>query len=202
MIRACIFDMGNVLVFFSHARMCEQVADLCGTSVDNIREFLMTSGVQNELETGRMSDEEFRTAISQKFDCPIDLKELKQAAADIFTLNDEIVPVLTALKQQGMKLILLSNTSNAHYEFIKREFQILEYFDDFTLSFDIGAMKPAPAIYEDAVRRAGIPASECFFTDDIQENITGAEQIGLHGAVFTDAASLKTALATHGIEIG
>ena len=199
MIRACIFDLGNVLVFFSHERMCQQIAELCQTPVERIYEMLMTSGLQNELETGRMSDNQFHAHCCSELNIDVSLIDLNRAAADIFWLNDDIVPILDGLKNAGMRLILLSNTSNAHFEFIKGEFDILKYFDDLTLSYEVGAMKPDPMIYADAVARSGFEPGECFFTDDIAENIVGAHAAGLQGCVFTDAKQLSAELANLGV---
>ena len=35
------FDLGNVLVYFDHERMCRQVADLVGVEARRIHDFLM-----------------------------------------------------------------------------------------------------------------------------------------------------------------
>ena len=51
----------------------------------------------------------------------------------------------------------------------------------------LGARKPDPAVYAAAVDRLGVPAGEVVFTDDLWENVHGAEAAGLP-AVFFDIA--------------
>ena len=201
MIRACVFDLGNVLVFFSHERMCQQIADVCGVTSERVFELLMNSGVQNELECGRISDEEFHAQFTQSLNAQVSLVDLKHAASDIFWLNSEIIPILADLKQNGMRLILLSNTSRAHFDFVQREFDFLHHFDDFTLSYEVGSMKPNQAIYRDAVEKSGFGAGECFFTDDIETNVEGARQLGLNAVAFRDVEGLRADLAQHGVAL-
>ena len=201
MIRACVFDLGNVLVYFSHERMYQQIADLCGVSAERVFDVLIGSGVQNELDCGRISDEEFHTQFTQAIGTQVTLPDLKQAGSDIFWLNEDVIPVLASLKQSGMRLILLSNTSRAHFEFVQRKFDFLQYFDGFTLSFEVGSMKPDRTIYRDAVGKSGCHADECFFTDDIEANAEGARQEGLNAAVFRDVDKLRADLAQHGVTL-
>lgn len=201
MIRACVFDLGNVLVFFSHERMCQQIAELCGVTTARIFDVLMGSGVLDDLECGRVSDEEFHAQFTQTIGVHVSLAELKQAASDIFWLNTDLIAVLASLKRSGMRLILLSNISRPHFEFVQREFDFLHYFDDFTLSYEVGSMKPDRAIYLDAIQKSGYQAGECFFTDDLEANAEGARQEGLNAAVFRDVDKLRTDLAQLGVSV-
>ena len=115
MIRTFLFDMGNVLVHFSHDRMCEQIGALCGRTGKELRPLLLDSGWQWDFERGRVSPDEFHTWFETTFHTSVDRRELARAASDIFTLNAPIVPVLDELKSRGYRLVLLSNTSIFHY---------------------------------------------------------------------------------------
>ena len=46
MIRTFLFDMGNVLVHFSHEKMCAQMGALCEKSAEEVRDVLFESGMQ------------------------------------------------------------------------------------------------------------------------------------------------------------
>ena len=50
-----------------------------------------------------------------------------------------------------------------------------------------------------ARRRAGCPAAECVFIDDLPANIEGAKRCGWQGIVYTDFADLKRRLAELGV---
>ncbi|MBM4076500.1 MAG: HAD family phosphatase, partial [Planctomycetes bacterium] len=61
MIRTFLFDMGNVLVTFCHERMCRQIGNVCGLSVDEVRKNLIASGLQWKFERGDVCPDEFHS---------------------------------------------------------------------------------------------------------------------------------------------
>lgn len=201
MIDAVLFDMGNVLVFFSHAVMCEQIASVCGCTVEDVRQVLFDSQWQHEFERGEISAEEFHHRWEKRLGHTIDGESLLRAACDIFVPNWEIIPVLRALKRQGKRLVLLSNTCVAHLEFVQRQSDILEEFDAMVLSYEVGCMKPDAAIYQAAIEKAGCPAARCFYTDDIGENIVAGRTHGLQAEIYTSVNELRMQLAARGIDV-
>src|SRR5690606_20453279 len=101
------------------------------------------------------------------------------AGSDIFELNSTIIPVLDALKSQGYRLVLLSNTCVSHFEFIWNEFEVLQRFDDYVTSYTAGAIKPDPAIFQCALEKIQCAPEEAFYTDDIVEYISQARLLGM-----------------------
>jgi putative hydrolase of the HAD superfamily len=198
-IRTFLFDMGNVLVHFSHDRMCAQIGALCGRTGGDIRNLLLDSGLQWEFERGRVSVEDFCLGLGKAAGFSFDLEALKFAGSDIFHLNEPMLPILDALRARGHRLVLLSNTSIAHFEFVQREYDVLERFDDFVLSYRVGALKPDEAIYRAALEAIHCPPGECFYTDDIAAYVEAARGYGLQAEVFTDATTLRDQLSRRGI---
>ena len=201
MIDTFLFDMGNVLVHFSHPLMCQQIAEVCGSSEEEIRRLLFDQGWENEFERGELTEAQFQTRLENHFRRPIDLPALVHAASDIFTLNAPMVPILRSLRRQGKRLVLLSNTSISHIEFVRREFEVLNEFDDFVLSYEVGAMKPQPAIFESALNKILCPPERCFYTDDIPAYIEAARLHGLQADVFTTPESLVGQLDRLGVVV-
>lgn len=201
MIDACLFDMGNVLVFFSHAVMCEQIAKVCDCTTDDVRRLLFDSRWQFEIERGEISEAEFHHRWEQHLGHPVDGPALLRAACDIFVPNWEIVPVLSALKQQGKRLVLLSNTCLSHIEFIRRQSNILQQFDALALSYEVGSMKPQPELYQAAIAMAGCAANRCFYTDDIEENVAAGKELGIHSEIYTNVSGLRSQLARLGVDL-
>ncbi len=193
-IKTCFFDMGNVLVHFSHERMCRNIATLCGWSEPETKKFLLDEGRQWKLERGEISEEQFHDDFCQATGKALDIDELRLAAADIFWLNESIVPVLHQLKAAGMRLVLLSNTSVTHLKFIERNFSVLELMDDRVTSFEAGALKPEDRIYEIAMSKAMCASDECFYTDDIEAYIRKAATFGIHARLYTTTERLLSSL--------
>lgn len=199
MIRTCLFDMGNVLVYFSHERMCEQLGRLGNLSGDQMRRLLIDSGIQWDYERGRLTPTQFHGWFQKAVHRDVPFDEVTRAGADIFWLNEPIVPVLDQLKARGLRLVLLSNTCSTHFDWVRDNFDVLQRFDACVTSCNAGAMKPEPAIYKAALREIECEPHECFYTDDIPKYVAAACQHGLLAEVFTDVPSLLGHLGQHGV---
>lgn len=193
--------MGNVLVYFSHQKMCENVADVCDVPVAQIQQHLLQSGLNARLERGEISEAEFHTEFETLLKKTVDVESLKHAAADIFWLNESIVPLLDELKNLGIRLVLLSNTSITHLQFIQQNFNVLDRFDAFTTSYEAGALKPDAPIYEDALSKANCPPNDCFYTDDIEDYVLGARGFGINAEVYTETSKTRHALQLLGVNV-
>jgi len=200
-IHTLLFDLGNVLVHFSHEKMCTQIGLLCGRSGAEVRTLLFDSGLQWEFERGQVSEREFHGRLERLVGSPLDFDALRLAGSDIFDLNPPMPSLLDQLRARGHRLVLLSNTSITHYDFVERRFHFLEKFDDAVLSFRVGAIKPEPAIFAAALKAIQCPPSECFYTDDIPAYVEAGRSFGLNAEVFTDAASLVRQLGARGIPL-
>ena len=201
MIRTCLFDMGNVLLHFSHDRMCQQLGALSGKTGDDLRRLLLDSGVQWEFERGLLSAEQFHRQFQELVGTMVDFQELIEAASDIFELNRPMAGILDSLRAMELRLVLFSNTSVWHYEFIRKRFDILDRFDECVLSFEVGAIKPEAEMYRAGLRAIRCAPHECFYTDDIPRYVEAARKYGFDGEVFTDSDGLIRQLVARGVEV-
>ena len=198
-IKTFLFDLGNVLLFFSHERMCDQMGELCGKPGPEIRELLIDSRQHLVYERGEMSEKEFHQWFQEVTSTRIPLTALRRAAADIFSENASMFPVLDRLKERGHRLVLLSNTNVSHIEYIREKYDVLERFDDLILSYEAAAVKPESPIFEEAIRRIDCAPDECFYTDDIPEYIDQGRALGLQAEVYTDTSSFLSQIEQRGI---
>ena len=201
MLRTILFDLGNVIVHFSHALMCEQIGVVLNRTAAEARAFLIDSGLMWDFERGRISEADLLAAVERELGIRVELARLSTACSDIFRLNEPIVPVIESLKRQGLRLVILSNTSRWHVDWIRRHWNVLDLFDDLVLSYEAGAIKPEPEIYEAALQAIRCAPGECFYTDDIPAYITKARDFGLQAEVFTDIDSLMTHLQARGVRV-
>lgn len=198
--KVLISDLGGVLVHFSHNQMCKQVAEVYGISYEKVRSIFF-EGKENEplgiqLERGNLTTQELHTYLSTVALQSVDLDAFLQAACNIFTPNREMITLIESLKKKSIRLILLSNTSEAHFTFIKKHFPFISIFDAFVLSYEIKACKPEEKIYLAALEAAGYPAADCFYIDDIAEYVFAAELLGIPSHIFTKIDQLLPHLNT------
>lgn len=201
MIKTFLFDMGNVLVHFSHERMCDQMGKLCARSGPEVRELLFDSGLQWNFERGFVSEDEFHKQFQTLSGQSMERAALIEAGSDIFWINQTLLPVLDVLKERGHRLVVMSNTSISHFQFVERQFDVLQKFDDFVLSYEVGAIKPEPQIYKAALDKIQCAPNECFYTDDISDYVAAGRTFGLQAEIFTDTANLRQHLHARGIAL-
>ena len=110
--------------------------------------------------------------------------------------------MVEALKESAFPIGILSNTCRAHWELVSKEYPLLsEAFSPVILSYEVNSMKPDPTIYLRAVEMAGCHMRKCFFVDDKQENVDGANANGMDAVLFTSATELRNQLTNRGVAI-
>lgn len=197
--KALLFDLGNVCLQFDHGRMIRQVADLFSTTPDEISAIVFAGTTFSEIERGDISDEELRETLCRQFDREVTREELLVAAADIFTPDPAMEDLLLELSGTDLPLILVSNTNAFHAEFVQREMSVLDHFDTLVLSYQVRAAKPETAFYEAAFAAAGCAPEECFYTDDIQDYIEAARNLGVDSVQFQGHDALRQELELRGV---
>lgn len=199
------FDMGNVLLSFCHERRRQQIAAEAGVTPEIVKQALFHSTAEPSVlwrfERGDLDETAVYEHFCRETGVRPDAAALWEAGCDIFGVLDETAALVERLARAGNRLGILSNTNPRDWEFIMRgRFPFLsQHFEHAVLSFEVGAMKPEAAIYAAAVERAGVPAAEVFFTDDMPENIAGAQAAGLDAVLFTNAAELERELRRRGV---
>ena len=99
------------------------------------------------------------------------------------------------LKAAGYSIYLLSNASTRFAEVAKQYYSILNVFDGIVFSAPLKLAKPDPAIYRYLFDTYQLKPEECFFLDDLAENIAAGQALGMNGLVFTgDIQTVKDAI--------
>lgn len=87
---------------------------------------------------------------------------------------------------QQVRLGVISNTNEPHYQHVRSMTDVFDLFHHQALSHRVGAMKPDPAIYREALHGIGYPADFCLFFDDREENVRAAIKLGMHAVQVTE----------------
>ena len=201
MLKTLIFDLGRVIVPFDFERGYRAMAERTGLEAAEVRARIVATGCVAPYETGLLETPEFVRTISEALEHPITVEEFQQVWSIIF-LPETLVPeALFVRLKERYRLVLLSNTNDLHFRFVRQRYPLLRHLDQYVLSYEEKAMKPDPRIYAAAIRAAQCDPGECFFTDDIPEYVAGARQAGIQAVQFTGYEPLLAALRSHGVEI-
>ena len=199
MIKAILFDLGNVIVPFDFKRAYAKLGPLCSCPVTEISARLRSTDLVRRFETGRIASEPFVGELSTLLGLKTTYSEFCDLWTSVF-FEDTLVSESLIVGLRGRhRLLILSNTNPIHFSMLKARYPVFRHFDDFVLSYQVGALKPEPEIYQEAIQRAGCRPDECFFTDDIAVNVEAARNHGMDAVQFLSAEQLEQELKARGL---
>jgi glucose-1-phosphatase len=103
---------------------------------------------------------------------------------------------------EGYRLGLLSNTDPIHVAHMESSFEFLRLFHARTYSCSVGASKPNPLIYREALRACRVSTEEAVYVDDIAVYVEAARRLGMSGIVYQSPEQLVADLRDVGIDVG
>jgi FMN phosphatase YigB (HAD superfamily) len=196
LVDAVILDLGNVLVFHDDRLLLERLAALGTSTPEAVRAAL--AGVWEPCNRGRLAGPALRDAVAAAAGVSLDDDAFAAVWSSHFRVHHEVLPLVERLLGR-VKLLLLSNTNATHVAWVRGQLPLLERFDDLVLSYELGLAKPEPAIFVEALRRAGTAPERTAFFDDVERYVTAASALGIRGHLFTDAGRFRQQLAALGL---
>jgi glucose-1-phosphatase len=195
--RAVILDLGNVLVFHDNGLLFRRLGARAGLSPVETEQRLSGAG-WTAANRGLLGAEGIRRDVCNALGVDLPAEEFNALWSSHFTVHEAVLPRVERLVGR-VKLVLLSNTNVLHVAWIKPRLPLLGRFDDLVLSCEVGLVKPEPAIYQEALRRAGCAPHEAAFFDDLPEYVQAANALGIRGHLFTTAQSFNAQLKALGL---
>ncbi len=183
--KAIIFDCFGVII--SNV-MGNWFIDHIGRTLKDKEEFSRLASLQ---DTGQASEWDINIELAKQAHSTPEIVE--KEIESYFKVNEELVVYIKELKERGYKLAILTNAS---HDFFDRKVYVQcpwfkEVFDCVVISSLIKMVKPNPDIYEHALQKLGVKASEAVFTDDGKKNVLGGQNAGIDSILFTDIETFK-----------
>ena len=121
---------------------------------------------------------------------PEDMEEeyLRRAVID-----RDMVAYIEELRK-SYRVCLLSNAQSDYLRKVFDREDLDRLFDRKVVSGDVRMIKPYPEIFEHLLKLECIAPDEALFIDDNPKNVEGARAVGMNAILYTDLASLKTAM--------
>lgn len=102
-----------------------------------------------------------------------------------FRLREGVVETLAELRRLGLRLGVVSNIDADQLEHLGTLARLRDHFDWLLSSDEAGSCKPDPAIFAEALRRAGCQPDEALFIgDSLPQDIAGANRAGLRSVLL------------------
>ncbi len=116
------------------------------------------------------------------------------AGADAWRLYPDALPILETLKRKGKILGIVSNWDSRLFG-ICEGLGLTSVFDFILASATVGAAKPHPLIFQEALKRSKVAPHEALHVgDSLKDDVQGARQAGIH-AVLVDRRGLRPSQA-------
>lgn len=193
MIKALIFDFGNVVVTNDWDYVCPE----------KDKEFTSYFGVTMQdfkrgwdaawplMRVGDVSEDEFwRLFLTKSGVHNIDIPHAKKLWRKYQSTLPGMIDLIIRLRN---RYILVGCTDNGKewVDYYKQTYYLDSYFDAIVCSADVKYHKPNPKIYEMAIEKTGVDPNEIVFIDDSTLPLEGAKKAGMHTLRFTNATQLE-----------
>ncbi len=195
MIKAIVFDFGNVLAFFDHERAIRRLLPHTHLTAEEIVALFYDNNLEYRYECGEVTTDDVFAVACDRGGLRCSRAEFVDSFCDIFWPNPPMADLVFRLKRNGYRLVLASNTNAAHYEHYREQFKgILCHFDAIAVSHEAGARKPHAKFFEHAHALAKCERHECVFVDDLGENVAAAAEFGWKAVQYAEFDELISEL--------
>jgi putative hydrolase of the HAD superfamily len=200
-IKAIIFDLGNVLVGFDHHIAVKRIQSHTLMPADKIYDLFFDSELTREFEKGKINPVEFFEKVKRALDLKISYEQFLPTWNGIFFRKPETEEFIRSLSH-GLTLVLLSNINKLHYDYCIDAFSSsisLFDFDKVIPSCATGFVKPQKEIYDLAIEASGTDVRNIVYVDDREDLIDAAKSYGLLSIHFKGIEQLKKEFQELGI---
>lgn len=199
-IKNVIFDVGRVLVAFNWEEYLRGFG-FSEEKFDKIAKATFLSPVWPERDRGLYDEEEYIrqfTALAPEYS--EDIRKVVRESYKTVEMYPYAETWVKYLKNQGYHLYILSNYSHYMLKNTREKLAFLKYMDGVVFSCEVRELKPEPEIYRTLLENYHLKAEECVFVDDMEENCSSAEKLGIHAVCFRDFKQAAADLQKIGVK--
>jgi putative hydrolase of the HAD superfamily len=109
-------------------------------------------------------------------------------------INAAAVDLARDIKNAGFMLGILSNMPRDFLAWGRAHIPLFTGADAAVFSCELRAVKPEPAIYAELKKRLGCEYGEVVFFDDLPDNISAAQELGIRAILWTGPEAARAAL--------
>ena len=178
-----LFDIGNVLTNFDFQMLLQAYADGSGRPVGPQTD--LDDEMYNLVEKGLMSEPDYVDYLNEAKGLNWTTDNLHLIWQEMFTINTAGKSLYDQAASAGVPIYTLSNIAHYHVRAIENNWSgFFEPTEGLFMSYEMGVRKPDPRIYEMVLERLGVPGEQCFFIDDLAENVESARGAGIQAHQF------------------
>lgn len=200
-LRAIIFDIGRVLVRVDVARAMEGLASGSALSPSELWTAIERDPRWPDWQEGRISPHDWYLHLNKRLAGNLTFEQFTEvwnrALGPTPIHEDDFFERLS----KRYRLALLSNTDPMHVRHMEATYSFFSFFPTRIYSCSVGASKPNPLIYREALRALKVQAQEAVYIDDIAAYVEAAQRLGMAGIQFQSPAQVTSDLKSLGADL-
>lgn len=200
-LRGVIFDIGRVLVGVNVARAMTSLASGLSLSPTELWSALEKDPRWPDWQEGRMSPRDWYLHLTRRLGTTLTFERFVAVwnqALDPKPLQDD---ALLEKLSKKYRLALLSNTDPIHVAHMEANYSFFSFFPARIYSCTVGASKPSPLVYLEALRACKVQSGEAVYIDDILPFVEAARSLGLAGIHYQSPEGLVRGLKELGVAL-
>ena len=153
------------------------------------------SGLKRRMERGEISEEDALAEVTRR--TGVEAAHSRRSLDAILAPRPAVVAMLQKISKST--ICVISNIDPVHATWCRSHAGIERLVMRWIFSFDVGAMKPEPRIFQAALDAMDARPGDGLLLDDRRENIAAAAALGMDGILFESAVQAEAALRTQGM---
>jgi glucose-1-phosphatase len=197
--RAIIFDIGQVLIRVDISRAMEGLASGLSLTAKDVRYAIEKDSRWVDWQEGRISPRDWYLHLTKRLGVSITFEQFTEVWKRALDPNPIHSELFLEKLSKNYRLALLSNTDPIHMSQEEARFPFFRFFPIRVYSYRVGASKPDPVIFRQALRACEVQAEEAVYIDDVAAYAEAARRLGMTGIVFQAPEQLKSDLRNLGV---
>lgn len=200
-LRAIIFDIGRVLVRVDIRRAQVNLANGLRLTPGELWSAIENDPRWLDWQTGRMSPRDWHLNLSQRLGMTLGFEQFTAAWNSALDPKPIHPDGLFEKLGKSYRLGLLSNTDPIHVAFLEKTYSFFQYFPEPVRIYScrVGACKPDPLIFSEALRACKVRANEAVYIDDIPAFVEAARALGCTAIQYREPEELRKQFEALGI---
>ncbi|HKV62134.1 MAG TPA: HAD family phosphatase [Candidatus Acidoferrum sp.] len=192
--RAVIFDIGRVLIRVDVSRAMDGLASGLTLTPQEVWSAIEKDPRMLDWQEGRITPRDWHLHLNKRLGATLTFEQFSEVwnrALDPKPIHEDS---FFEKLSRNYRLALLSNTDPLHMAHAEGSYAFFRFFPNRIYSFRVGASKPDPLIYREALKACRVRAEEAVYIDDVAAYAKAARQLGMTGLVFQSPEQLRADL--------
>ncbi len=198
--RAIIFDIGRVLIRVNVSRAMDGLASGLTLTPQDVWSAIEKDPRMLDWQEGRISPRDWHLHLTKRLGGSLTFEQFSEVWNRALDPNPIHSESFLEKLSKNYRLALLSNTDPLHMSHAEGNFPFFRFFPTRIYSYRVGASKPDPLIYREALQACKVRAEEAVYIDDVAAYAEAARRLGMTGIVFQSPEQLQTDLRAIGIQ--